>query len=122
MAQSTSMHRTTCKHVIASFFLFFVLVHLSLTKAQGQELAWSVDKLSETTQAKLIQLFFQDGLYDASQKSAATYLSFYPKGNHRELVLFIRARSLELRQTTPNTSLLLYQQLMRDFPKQQVAC
>ena len=111
------MYRTTCKYVISYLFLFIVLVDLLFTKAQGQELAWSADKLSETTQAKLIQFFFQDGLYDASQKSAATYLSAYPNGNYRELVLFIRARSLELRQTLPNTSLLLYQQLTREFPK-----
>ncbi len=110
------MHRTARKHVVC-FLQSLALVCLAFWQAQGRELAWSADKLSEATQAKLIQSFFQDGLYDAAQQSAITYLSEYPEGKYRESVLFIRARSLELRQTLTQTSLRLYQQLLREFPQ-----
>ena len=111
------MYRTTCKYVICSIFSFLICTFLLLFPAQGQGTAWYAKKLSEATQAKLIQSFFKDGLYDATQKSSSTYLLHFPQGQYREQILFIRARSLELRQRLPQTTLLLYQRLLKDYPQ-----
>ncbi len=75
--------------------------------------------MSDANQYQLIQNLFRDELYYSAKQAATTYLDEFPTGEYREAVLFLRARSAELRSNPPKEVIDLYQKLIAEFPESQ---